>query len=127
MSFGVNGMTHVAIGTNTTTTDMVVRPNGDIVVSTPSNGLLPDPYNPDTLQSIVQFDPAGNGPTATISIEYPSAVTPQGWPVSLLVDAEDRILVGGFRLWDFNFPIPDSDHSVTRLARDTIFASAFDP
>jgi hypothetical protein len=127
MSFGVNGVTHVNVGLNTTTTDMVVRPNGDIVVSTPSNGLLPDPYNPDTLQSIVQFDAAGNGPTATVSIEYPSVVTPQGWPVSLLVDAEDRIVVGGFRLWDFIFPIPDSDHSVTRLVRDTIFANGFEP
>ena len=127
MGFGVNGVTHVNVGLNTQTTDMVVRPNGDIVVSTPSNGLLPDPYNSDTLQSIVQFDAAGNGPTATVSIEYPSQVTPQGWPTSLLVDADDRILVAGFRLWYFNFPIPDSDHSITRLERDTIFADAFDP
>ena len=78
-------------------------------------------------QSIVQFDSIGNGPTATVSFEYPSNVTPQGWPVSLLVDADDRILVAGFRLWDFNFPIPDSDHSITRLFRDTIFAGSFDP
>jgi uncharacterized delta-60 repeat protein len=127
MDFGVNGVTHVTVGLNTTTTDMVVRRNGDIVVSTPSNGLLPDPYNSDTLQSIVQFDSIGNGPTATVSFEYPSNVTPQGWPVSLLVDADDRILVAGFRLWDFNFPIPDSDHSITRLFRDTIFAGSFDP
>ena len=127
MGFGVNGSTHVNVGLNTQTTDMVVRPNGDIVVSMPSNGLLPDPYNSDTLQSIVQFDAAGNGPTATISFEYPSAVTPQGWPVSLLVDDRDRILVAGFRLWDFNFPIPDSDHSITRLMRETIFADGFDP
>jgi len=105
----------------------VCGPNGDIVVSTPSNGLLPDPYNSDTLQSVVQFDAAGNGPTSTVSFEYPSQVTPQGWPVSLLVDAQDRILVAGFALWDFNFPIPDSDHSVTRLARDSIFKGTFDP
>ncbi len=127
MGFGINGSTHINVGLNTQTTDMVVRPNGEIVVSTPSNGLVPDPYNSDTLQSIVQFDASGNGPTATVSFEYPSQVTPQGWPTSLLVDAEDRILVAGFRLWDFNFPIPDSDHSITRLARDTIFANAFDP
>jgi uncharacterized delta-60 repeat protein len=127
MEFGVDGVTHVTVGTNTTVTDMVVRPSGDIVVSTPSNGLLPDPYNSDTLQSIVQFDANGNGPTATVSFEYPSLVTPQGWPMSLLVDADDRILVAGFRLWDFNFPIPDSDHSVTRLQRDGIFAGSFDP
>jgi uncharacterized delta-60 repeat protein len=127
MSFGVNGSTHVTVGMTTSVTDMVVRPNGDIVVSTPSNGLLPDPYNPDTLQSVVQFDAAGNGPTSTVSFEYPSQVTPQGSPVSLLVDPEDRILVAGFRLWDFNFPIPDSDHSVTRLARDSIFEGTFDP
>jgi len=119
-------MTHVAVGSNTTVTDMVVRSNGDIVVSTPSNGLFPDPYNSDTLQSVAQFDSAGNGPTSTISFEYPSLVTPQGWPTSLLVDSQDRILVAGFRLWDFNFPIPDSDHSVTRLKRDTIFADNFD-
>ena len=127
MSFGVNGMTHVTVGQTTTVTDMVVRPNGDIVVSTPSNGLLPDPYNSDTLQSVVQFDAAGNGPTSTVSFEYPSSVMPQGWPMSLLVDAQDRILVAGFRLWAFNFPIPDSDHSVARLARDAIFAGTFDP
>ena len=126
MDFGVNGMTHVAVGSTTTVTDMVVRPNGDIVVSTPSNGLFPDPYNSDTLQSVVQFDSAGNGPTSTISFEYPSLVTPQGWPTSLLVDSEDRILVAGFRLWDFDFPIPDSDHSVARLKRDAIFGDGFD-
>ncbi len=126
MDFGVNGMTHVAVGSTTTVTDMVVRPNGDIVVSTPSNGLFPDPYDSDTLQSVVQFDPSGNGPTSTVSFEYPSTVTPQGWPTSLLVDAQDRVVVAGFRLWDFNFPIPDPDHSVARLKRDTIFAHGFD-
>jgi len=127
MDFGVNGMTHVNVGATTTVTDMVVRANGDIVVSTPSNGLLPDPYNSDVLQSVVQFDATGNGPTSTVSFEYPSQVQPQGWPTSLLVDADDRILVAGFRLWDFNFPIPDSDHSVARLMRDTIFADDFEP
>jgi hypothetical protein len=127
MGFGVDGMTHVTVGLTTTVTDMAVRQNGDIVVSTPSNGLLPDPYNSDTLQSIVQFDATGNGPTATVSFEYPSLVQPQGWPMSLLVDEDDRILVAGFRLWDFNFPIPDSDHSVARLQRDVIFAGTFDP
>ncbi|HJT99030.1 MAG TPA: hypothetical protein VJ696_12015 [Rhodanobacteraceae bacterium] len=127
MSFGVDGVTHVNVGQNTTTTDMAVRPNGDIVVSTPSNGLLPDPYAADVRQSVVQFDAAGNGPTATVSFEYPSEVLPQGWPMSLLVDARDRILVAGFRLWNFDFPIPDSDHSIARLERDTIFAGAFDP
>ena len=127
MDFGINGMTHVNVGATTTVTDMVVRANGDIVVSTPSNGLLPDPYNSDVLQSVVQFDATGNGPTSTVSFEYPSQVQPQGWPTSLLVDADDRILVAGFRLWDFNFPIPDSDHSVARLMRDTIFADDFEP
>jgi uncharacterized delta-60 repeat protein len=127
MDFGVNGMTHVNVGATTTVTDMVVRADGDIVVSTPSNGLLPDPYNSDVLQSVVQFDAAGNGPTSTVSFEYPSLVQPQGWPTSLLVDSQDRILVAGFRLWDFDFPIPDSDHSVARLMRDTIFADGFDP
>ena len=112
---------------NLQTTDLVVRANGDLVVSTPSNGILPNDYTSDTLQSVVQFDAAGNGPTATVSIEYPSMVMPQGWPMSMLVDASDRVLVAGFRLWDFNFPIPDSDHVVTRLVRDAIFADSFDP
>ena len=125
--FGVDGLVHADIGVNLQTTDLVVRANGDLVVSTPSNGILPNDYNSDTLQSIVQFDAAGNGPTATVSIEYPSLVLPQGWPMSMLVDASDRVLVAGFRLWDFNFPIPDSDHVVTRLVRDAIFADSFDP
>jgi hypothetical protein len=125
--FGVAGVSHVEVGINTSVTDLAVRANGDLVVSTPSNGIMPNPYNGDTLQSIVQFDATGNGPTATVSIEYPSMVTPQGWPMSLLVDANDGVLVGGFRLWNFNFPIPDSDHVVTRLVRDVLFADGFDP
>ena len=124
--FGVDGLVHADIGVNLQTTDLVVRANGDLVVSTPSNGILPNDYTSDTLQSVVQFDAAGNGPTATVSIEYPSMVMPQGWPMSMLVDASDRVLVAGFRLWDFNFPIPDSDHVVTRLVRDVIFADGYE-
>jgi len=124
--FGVDGMIHHDLGINTTVTDLAVRPNGDLVVSTPSNGIAPDPYNSDTLHSILQFDAAGNGPTATVSMVYPSALSPQGWPVSLLVDSADRVLVGGFRMWDFVFPIPDSDHVVTRLVRDRILVDGFD-
>lgn len=124
--FGVAGLSHVEVGINTSVTDLGMRANGDLVVSTPSNGIVPNPYNGDTLQSIVQFDAAGNGPTSTVSIEYPSLVTPQGWPMTMLVDASDRVLVGGFRLWDFNFPIPDSDHVVTRLLRDDILRDGFD-
>jgi hypothetical protein len=78
------------------------------------------------LQSIVQFDANGNGPTATVSIEYPSAISPGGRPTTLLMDARDRVLVGGFRLWDYNFPVPDSDHTLTRLLRDSIFAGGFE-
>ncbi|MEO5625062.1 MAG: hypothetical protein ABIQ70_03510 [Dokdonella sp.] len=124
--FGVAGVSHVEVGLNTSVTDLAVRANGDLVESTPSNGIVPNAYNCDTLQSIVQVDAAGNGPTSTVSIEYPSMVTPQGWPMTLLIDANDRVLVGGFRLWDFNFPVPDSDHVVTRLVRDHIFADGFD-
>jgi hypothetical protein len=125
--FGVGGMTHINLGLNAATLDMSVRSNGDIVVSMSSNGIIPNPYTPDILQSIAQFDASGNGPTSTVSIEYPSLVTPGGSPASLYVDARDRVLVGGFRLWDFNFPVPDSDHSLTRLVRDGIFAGDFEP
>lgn len=125
--FGVGGVANVNIGLNTEVLDLAIRPNGDLVVSMASSGILPNPYNPEMLQSIVQFDAAGNGPTATISIDYPSNVTPGGRPTSLLVDDRDRVLVAGFRLWDFNFPVPDSDHSLTRLIRDGIFLGNFDP
>ncbi|MBA8882292.1 hypothetical protein [Dokdonella fugitiva] len=124
--FGVDGLSHVDAGINLQVTDFAVRPNGDLLVSTPSNGLVPDDYISDSLQSVLQFDAAGNGPTATISFEYPSLVQPQGWPMSLLVDADDRVLVGGARLWDYIFPVPDADHVVTRLVRDVIFANGFD-
>ncbi|MEO7431941.1 MAG: hypothetical protein ABIR62_07930, partial [Dokdonella sp.] len=124
--FGTGGSTHVNLGLNTYVTDLVARPNGDLVVSLASNGIIPNPYNSDTLQSIAQFDATGAGPTATVSFEYPSLVTPQGRPTSMLVDSSDRILVAGFRLWNFNFPIPDSDHTVTRLERDSIFANGFE-
>jgi uncharacterized delta-60 repeat protein len=124
--FGVDGVSSINVGLNTETLDMVVRPNGDLVVSMASNGILPNPYTSEMLQSIAQFDASGNGPTATVSIAYPSTVTPGGRPTSLLVDSHDRILVAGFRLWDFEFPIPDSDHTVTRLIRDRIFANGFE-
>ncbi len=124
--FGGGGPTHVNLGLNTSVLDLVVRANGDLVVSMASNGILPNDYTGDGLQSIAQFDAAGNGPTATVSIEYPSQVTPNGQPYSLLLDAQDRVLVAGFRQWDFNFPVPDSDHSITRLVRDSIFASGFE-
>jgi hypothetical protein len=125
--FGVNGVASTNVGINTEVLDMVVRTNGDLVVGMASSGILPNPYSSDMLQSIAQFDASGNGPTSTVSIEYPSMVTPGGRPTSLLMDSQDRVLVAGFRLWDFNFPIPDSDHSVTRLLRDEIFANGFEP
>ncbi|MBO9662768.1 hypothetical protein [Dokdonella sp.] len=127
LGFGVGGATHVNVGLNAVVQDMGVRSNGDIVVSMSANGINPNPYTPATQQSIAQFDASGNGPTATVSIEYPSQVTPQGAPTSLYVDASDRVLVAGFRLWDFNFPVPDSDHTLTRLVRDGIFADGFEP
>ncbi len=69
---------------------------------------------------------AGMVMVSASALDDPSLVTPQGWPMTLLIDANDRVLVGGFRLWDFNFPVPDSDHVVTRLVRDFIFADGFD-
>lgn len=125
--FGVNGVTRAEVGLNTEVLDMAVRANGDLVVAMASNGILPNPYTSSMLQSIAQFDAAGNGPTSTVSIAYPSMVSPGGRPTSLLMDSQDRVLVAGFRLWDFNFPVPDSDHSLTRLLRDNIFAGGFEP
>lgn len=125
--FGNGGVVKVNVGLNTETLDLAIRPNGDLVVSMASSGLLPNPYTPEMLQSIVQFDATGNGPTATVSIDYPSNVTPGGRPTSLLVDDRDRVLVAGFRLWDYIFPVPDSDHSLTRLVRDGIFRGDFEP
>jgi len=124
--FGGGGPTHINLGVNTSVLDLVVRANGDLVVSMASNGIVPNDYNGDGLQSIAQFDATGNGPTSTVSIEYPSHVTPNGQPYSLLLDAQDRVLVAGFRQWDFNFPVPDSDHSITRLVRDSVFADGFE-
>lgn len=124
--FGTNGIAHINVALNGATQDLAVRPNGDLVVSMASNGIIPNGYTPATQQSIVQFDASGNGPTSTVSIEFPSSLTPNGYPYSLLVDSRDRILVAGFRMWDFNFPVPDSDHSVTRLVRDGIFADGFE-
>jgi uncharacterized delta-60 repeat protein len=124
--FGVDGTSSINVGVNTTVLDMVVRSNGDLVVGMASNGLVPNDYTSDGLQSFAQFDASGNGPTSTTSIEFPSMVTPGGQPASLLVDAQDRVLAAGFRLWDFNFPIPDSDHSMLRLVRDNIFAGGFE-
>jgi len=124
--FGIDGTSSINVGVNTEVMDFVVRANGDIVVGMASSGLLPNDYTSDGLQSFAQFDASGNGPTATTSIEFPSHVTPGGRPTSMLVDAQDRVLAAGFRLWDFNFPIPDSDHSMLRLVRDSIFADGLE-
>ena len=129
IGFGVGGIVRSEVGINVEVHDMVVRPNGDIVVGTASNGLFPNPYQQAQQQSIVQFDANGNGPTATISLEYPTAgdFPAQGRPTSLLVDAQDRLLVAGARLWEFVFPLPDADHTLTRLVRDGVFADGFEP
>lgn len=128
IGFGVGGSVRSEVGINVEVHDMVVRPNGDIVVGTASNGLFPNSYQQAQQQSIVQFDANGNGPTATISIEYPTAgdFPAQGRPTSLLVDAGDRVLVAGARLWEFVFPLPDADHTLTRLVRDGIFEDGFE-
>lgn len=127
--FGVGGIVRTEVGINVEVLDMVVRPVGDIVVGTMSNGLFPNPYQQAQQQSIAQFDASGNGPTATISLEYPTAgdFPAQGRPTALLVDAEDRVLVAGARLWEFVFPLPDADHTLARLVRDGIFADGFEP
>ena len=124
--FGANGVNKIDLGQNTEVLDLAVRAGGELVVSMASNGILPNEYTSDMLQSIAQFNASGIGPTSTVSIEYPSQVTPGGRPTSMLVDARDRILVAGFRLWDFNFPVPDSDHVITRLVRDVIFSDGFE-
>lgn len=127
-TFGIGGMIRANVGINTEVQAMVVRPDGDIVVAMASSGLLPNEYSPAIQQSMVQFEPDGSGPTATVSIEYPVAgdFPAQGRPVSMLVDSRDRVLVGGFALWEFVFPIPDAYHTLTRLVRDGVFASGFE-
>ena len=127
--FGVGGIVRTEVGINVEVLDMVVRPNGDIVLGSMSSGLFPNPYTQAQQQSILQFDANGNGPTATISLEYPTAgdFPAQGRPTALLVDAEDRVLVAGARLWEFVFPLPDADHTLARLVRDGVFADGFDP
>jgi len=127
--FAGGGLTHVNVGFNTETTDLALRANGDLVVSMQSSGLLPDPYNPFTLQSVVEFDASGAGPIATVSLEFPSSEdqSPLARPSALAIDAADRVVVTGLRLWGYpNYPAPDFDITATRLVRDTIFAAGFD-
>lgn len=125
-AFGTNGIVNVNVGLNTETLDVAVFGDGGILVSLSSNGLVPNDYTPDGLESFVEFDATGSGPFATMSIEYPSSVGPTARANSLLVDSQDRVVAAGFRLWDYTFPIPDSDHAVTRLLRDRVFAGGFD-
>jgi hypothetical protein len=127
-AFGTNGVVNVNVGLNTETLDVATYADGQIVVSLSSNGLVPNDYNPAGLESFAEFDATGNGPTSTLSIAFPSDVdvTPTARANSLLVDSADRILAAGFRLWAFNFPIPDSDHAVMRLQRDHVFVGGFD-
>lgn len=127
--FAEGGLTHINVGFNTETTDMALRANGDLVVSMQSSGLLPDEYYPFTLQSVVQFDASGNGPTATVSLEFPSSQdqSPLARPSALAMDASDRVIVAGLRLWGYpNYPAPDFDMTATRLVGDTIFADGFE-
>ena len=129
VGFGVGGIVRTEVGINVEVLEMAVRPNGDIVLGSMSSGLFPNPYTQAQQQSMLQFNANGNGPTATVSLEYPTAgdFPAQGRPTSLLVDADDRVLVAGARLWDFVFPLPDADHTLTRLVRDGIFVDGFDP
>lgn len=127
--FAGGGLTHVNVGFNTETTAIALRPDGDFVVTMQSNGLLPDDYDPFNLQSVVQFDANGNGPTATASLQFPSDPnqSPLARPTSVLVDADNRVVVAGLRLWGYpNYPPPDFDFTATRLVRDEIFAGSFE-
>lgn len=127
--FAGGGLTHANVGFNTETTAIALRPGGDFVVTMQSNGLLPDEYDPFNLQSVVQFDANGNGPTATASLQFPSDPnqSPLARPTSVLVDADNRVVVAGLRLWGYpNYPAPDFDFTVTRLVRDEIFAGGFE-
>ena len=127
--FAGGGLTHVNVGFNSETTAIAERPNGDFVVTVQSNGLLPDEYNPFNLQSVVQFDANGNGPTATVSLQFPSdpEQSPLARPTSVFVDADNRVVVAGLRLWNYaHYPAPDFDFTVTRLVRDEIFAGGFE-
>lgn len=126
--FGSNGIVNVNVGLNTVTLDVAAWADGEILVSLSSNGLIPNDYTPDGLESFAEFDANGSGPTSTLSIAFPSNqnVGPTARANSLLVDSQDRILAAGFRLWDFVFPIPDSDHAVTRLIHDHVLSSGFD-
>jgi hypothetical protein len=127
--FAGGGLTHVNVGFNTETTAVALRPDGDFVVTMQSNGLLPDEYDPFNLQSVVQFDANGNGPDATASLQFPSdpEQSPLARPTSVLVDADNRVVVAGLRLWGYpNYPAPDFDFTATRLMRDEIFAGSFE-
>ena len=127
--FAGGGLAHVNIGFNTDTTALALRANGDLVLSMQSNGLLPDEYDPFNLQSVVEFDANGGGPISTVSLQFESdpEQSPLGRPKSVMVDANDRVVVAGLRLWGYpNYPAPDFDITATRLVRDAIFAGGFE-
>jgi uncharacterized delta-60 repeat protein len=127
--FAGGGLAHVNVGFNTETTAMALRADGDLVVSMQSSGLLPDEYYPFSLQSVVQFDASGDGPISTVSLEFPSSEdqSPLARPSALAVDASDRVIVAGLRLWGYpNYPAPDFDITATRLVSDVIFAQGFE-
>jgi len=123
------GLAHVNVGFNTETTALVLRADGDLVVTMQSNGLLPDDYEPFNLQSVIEFDANGNGPIATASVEFPSDPnqSPLARPTAAMIDANDRVVVAGLRLWAYpDYPAPDFDFTATRFVREKIFANGFD-
>lgn len=127
--FAGGGLTHYAVGFNTETTALAERADGRFVVTLQSNGLAPDEYYPFNLQSIAEFDANGNGPIATASVQFESdpEQSPLARPTSVIVDADNRVLMAGLRLWGYpNYPAPDFDFTLTRFVSDTIFANGFE-
>jgi hypothetical protein len=102
----------------------------DLVIALNINNPAGTP-NVDQLQAVLQFGPTGNNLRAMQVLDYRAATgVPHDSNVGgLLIDAQGRVLVGGYRKWLEATTTATGDYDLT-LARmidtDTIFVSGFE-
>jgi hypothetical protein len=131
--FGDNGVANSLPGYNIEVVGVAERPGlGDLVVTMQTDGLLPGDFSGVHQQAVLDYSPNGRTLRSEFARIIPSNAIDTGAasrPVGILVDAQNRSLMWGWRNWQFVTHPPyifDRDITVSRfIDSDAIFGNGF--
>jgi hypothetical protein len=130
-AFGTVGVTHLLVGNNVETQGVAERPGlGRLVVATKDDGLDPADST-DHQQSLVEFSTDGLRATSAIAFTFPSNginTASRSFPKGVVVDADNRALIWGWRNWEFTQGpfVLNRDMTMSRyLDDDAVFGNGF--